>query len=60
MINLLGLPALSLPTHVADGAPVGVQLVGPMHDDDKVLAAGALLEAELGSLLDQMPEPFRL
>ena len=60
VINLLGLPALSLPTHVEAGVPSGVQLVGPMHDDDKVLAVGALLEAELGRILDQMPEPYRL
>ncbi len=60
VVNLLGLPALSLPTHASDGKPLGVQLVGPMHDDDKVLATGALLESELGTILDQMPEPFRL
>lgn len=59
VINLLGLPALALPTHVADGLPVGVQIVGPMHDDDAVLAAGALLELELGSVLRQMPERYR-
>ena len=60
VINLLSLPALALPTHVDKGRPVGVQLVGPMHDDDALLSIGALLEAELGTLLDQMPEPFRL
>ena len=60
VVNLLGLPALALPTHVADGLPVGVQVIGPMHDDDAVLAAGALLEAELGSILHEMPAEFRL
>lgn len=60
VVNLLGLPALALPTHVAGGLPLGVQIIGPMHDDDAVLAAGAVLEAELGSVLGQMPEKFRL
>lgn len=60
VINLLGLPALSLPTHVANGAPLGVQLVGPMHDDDKVLATGALIESELGRVIDLVPAPFCL
>lgn len=60
VLNLLGLPGLSLPTHVQDGVPLGVQLVGPMHDEDAVLAAGALLEEELGSVLGQMPERYRI
>ncbi|NRB05123.1 MAG: amidase [Rhodobacteraceae bacterium] len=60
IVNLLGLPALALPTHVADGRPVGVQIVGPMHDDDAVLGVGRLLERGLGSVLDQMPAPYRL
>lgn len=60
VLNILGLPGLSLPTHVKDGTPLGVQLVGPMHDEDALLAAGGLLEEELGQVLDQMPAPYRL
>lgn len=60
VVNLLGLPSLALPTHVADGLPMGVQIVGPMHDDDKVLATGILLEAHLGRILGEMPAPYRL
>jgi amidase len=60
VLNILGLPGLSLPTHVKDGTPLGVQLVGPMHDEDALLAAGLLLEEELGQVLDQMPLPYRL
>ncbi len=29
LVNLLGLPAAQLPTHVQEGLPLGVQLVGP-------------------------------
>ena len=60
VLNILGLPGLSLPTHVKDGTPLGVQLVGPMHDEDALLAAGLVLEEELGQVLDQMPLPYRL
>ncbi|MCZ4354543.1 amidase [Roseovarius aestuarii] len=60
VVNLIGLPALALPTHVADGVPSGVQLVGPMHDDDRVLSIGAMLERELGTVLGDIPQAFRL
>ena len=60
VVNLLGLPSLALPTHVASGLPIGVQIVGPMHDDDAILEMGLQLERELGRVLDQMPERFRL
>lgn len=60
VINLLGLPGLAMPTHLADGVPVGAQIIAPMHDDDALLAAGALIETELDSLLSAMPDPFRL
>ncbi|MEM6303991.1 MAG: amidase [Pseudomonadota bacterium] len=60
LANFLGLPALALPTHVADGLPSGVQIVAPMHDDDALLDIGAKLEAELGSVLAAMPAPFAL
>ena len=60
VVILLGLPSLALPTHVASGLPIGVQIVGPMHDDDAILDMGLQLERELGRVLDQMPERFRL
>jgi amidase len=37
----LHLPAMSLPTHAGpNGLPVGIQLVGRLHDDHRLLAAG--------------------
>jgi len=48
--NVLGWPALALPCGAAeDGAPASVQLVGRPGSDSLVLAAGRLLEAELGA-----------
>ncbi len=47
--NLSGLPALSLPCGTSpDGLPVGLQLVGPMYSDAKVLQVAARVEAVLG------------
>lgn len=59
IINFLGLPSLALPTHVADGLPSGVQIVGPMHDDDAVLDIGAQLEQALRPIQSALPVPFR-
>ena len=48
--SALGWPALALPCgHAEDGAPASVQLAGRPGADALVLAAGRLLEAELGS-----------
>lgn len=42
--TLLGVPCLNLPVGVGPGGlPVGVQLVGRRHDDDRLLALGARL-----------------
>ena len=60
LINLLGLPSVALPTHVQDGLPLGVQLVAAQAEDDFALDVAERLESELGSVLGQMPEPFRL
>jgi Asp-tRNA(Asn)/Glu-tRNA(Gln) amidotransferase A subunit family amidase len=43
-VNLAGLPALSVPHRGA--TPIGVQLIGPPHGEDWVLAAGELLETD--------------
>jgi amidase len=46
--NVLGMPALSAPVHLADsGLPVGVQIVGGPWQDGLVLQVGAQLEQAL-------------
>ncbi len=46
--NVAGVPAISVPCGLADGLPVGAQLVGPRGADGLVLAVGEGLESELG------------
>jgi aspartyl-tRNA(Asn)/glutamyl-tRNA(Gln) amidotransferase subunit A len=46
-INLAGLPALSLPVGRSEGLPVGAQLIAPAFQEEKLLAAAAVLEAAL-------------
>lgn len=44
--NHTGHPALALPAgFTADGMPVGLQIVGPWHAEDRLIRAGAELEA---------------
>ncbi|MBM3487296.1 MAG: amidase [Alphaproteobacteria bacterium] len=45
-ISVLGLPGLSCPTGLADGTPVGVQLVAARYREDLLLDAGAVIEAQ--------------
>lgn len=52
---ILGLPGLSVPVGLADGVPVGVQLVAGRFREDLCLAAGEAIEARAGwSVLDQL------
>jgi aspartyl-tRNA(Asn)/glutamyl-tRNA(Gln) amidotransferase subunit A len=46
--NLAGLPGLSVPCGLADGLPVGLQLVGPPFSENRLLAAGHAFEQALG------------
>jgi aspartyl-tRNA(Asn)/glutamyl-tRNA(Gln) amidotransferase subunit A len=46
-VNLAGLPGLSLPCGFSEGLPVGFQLVGPAFSENRLLAAGHVLEGAL-------------
>jgi amidase len=48
-IPVLGFPALSVPTGVTDGLPVGVQLLGRRFDEDAILDAAEVVEARAGT-----------
>ncbi|MFD9736457.1 amidase family protein [Umezawaea sp. NPDC059074] len=45
--SLVGVPAVAVPTGLADGFPVGVQLIGRMYREDTCLDAAELLERAL-------------
>ena len=48
-VNLLGLPALSVPIALSEsGMPVSVQLVGRPWEEERLLALGGLLEQARG------------
>jgi amidase len=48
-ISSLGLPGLAVPTGIADGVPVGVQLVAGRFQEDLCLSAGAMIENNLAT-----------
>jgi amidase len=45
---VLGLPGLSVPTGLSDGLPAGVQLVATKFREDRLLAAGEVIERAAG------------
>lgn len=47
-VPVLGLPGMAVATGLADGIPVGVQIVGPRFREDLCLAAAAAIEARAG------------
>jgi amidase len=54
-LPVLGLPAVAVPTGLAAGLPVGVQLVGPRFREDLVLAAAEAIEARVTRLVPLDP-----
>jgi len=46
--NLAGLPAITLPSGMADGLPLGVQLMAPALAETRLLRAAAWLESLVG------------
>jgi aspartyl-tRNA(Asn)/glutamyl-tRNA(Gln) amidotransferase subunit A len=55
--NMAGLPGLSIPCGLADGLPVGLQLIGPQFSENVLYRVAAALEAEIG--FDPVPERLR-
>jgi aspartyl-tRNA(Asn)/glutamyl-tRNA(Gln) amidotransferase subunit A len=59
--SLAGLPAISVPCGLADGLPVGFQVMAPALADDRCYRVGAALEAALDAgrghrLLDELAD----
>ena len=48
-IPLLGFPAMSVPTGLANGLPTGVQLLGRRFDENTLLDAATVIEARAGT-----------
>jgi Asp-tRNA(Asn)/Glu-tRNA(Gln) amidotransferase A subunit family amidase len=48
-VNLAGLPALALPVRTDGPLPASIQLIGPAHSEERLLAAGAALESASAS-----------
>jgi aspartyl-tRNA(Asn)/glutamyl-tRNA(Gln) amidotransferase subunit A len=48
-VNLAGVPALSLPVPTGGAFPASLQLIGPAMSEERLLAAGARLEAAIAS-----------
>ncbi len=46
--NMAGMPGLSIPCGLADGLPVGLQLIGPQFSENALYRIAAALEAEIG------------
>jgi amidase len=49
-VPVLGLPAIAVPTGIAEGLPVGVQIIGPRFREDLLLAAAEAIEARVPRL----------
>jgi amidase len=53
-INVLGLPGAVVPVAVADGRPIGVQLIAGRYREDLALDAAAAIEKRAGMLVRQL------
>jgi Asp-tRNA(Asn)/Glu-tRNA(Gln) amidotransferase A subunit family amidase len=48
--NFAGVPALALPAPGGGAVPASLQLIGPHHSEERLLAAGAVVEAAAATL----------
>jgi len=48
-VNLAGVPALSVPVPTTGPLPASLQLIGPAGSEERLLAAGALIEAAVAA-----------
>jgi amidase len=48
-VNLAGVPALALPLPTRGHLPASIQLIGPEHSEERLLAAGAWLESAVAA-----------
>jgi amidase len=60
-MSLLGLPSLAAPTGLANGIPVGVQIVASRFREDLCFAAGEVIESHTSvrTPIDPRPAPGR-
>ena len=47
-MSLAGIAAISIPSGLSDGLPVGFQLAGPAFSEPRLLEAGHALELAIG------------
>lgn len=47
-VNLLGLPAVAVPTGLSNEVPRGMQVIGPRYREDQCLDAAQVIEAHCG------------
>jgi len=47
-VNLVGVPAISIPLGTVETLPVGLQLIAPQHAEGDLLAAAAAVETVIG------------
>ncbi|MFG6198853.1 amidase family protein [Nonomuraea sp. JJY05] len=58
-VNILGLPAVAVPTGLAEGLPQGVQIIGPRFREDLCLDAADAIEARTPPLTPIAPRQHR-
>ncbi len=54
--SLAGTPAISVPSGLSEGLPVGLQIMAPALADERCYRVGAAFEAAVGPVLDSIPD----